>query len=106
LSCIWLLAIATTISGTGGSFLWPLNTIYMNNELGNTLAFAGFILMLNQAATIVGNLIGGVLFDKFSPYKAVLAGTAVAMCAASGLMFMHTNITAYAIFLIIIGLGT
>src|SRR5699024_2357508 len=103
---IWLLAIATTISVTGGSFLWPLNTIYMHNELGNTLAFAGFILMLNQAATIVGNLIGGVLFDKFSPYKTILAGTAVAMCAASGLMFMHTNITAYAIFLIIIGLGT
>lgn len=103
---IWLLAIATTISVTGGSFLWPLNTIYMHNELGNTLAFAGFVLMLNQAATIIGNLIGGVLFDKYSPYKTILSGTAVAMFAATGLMFMHTNIVAYAIFLIIIGLGT
>lgn len=103
---IWLLAIATTISVTGGSFLWPLNTIYMHNVLGNTLAFAGFVLMLNQAATIIGNLIGGILFDKFSPYKTILSGTAVAMAAATGLMFMHTNITAYAIFLVIIGLGT
>lgn len=103
---IWLLAVATTISVTGGSFLWPLNTIYMHNELGNTLAFAGFILMLNQAATIVGNLIGGVLFDKFSPYKTILAGTGLAMSAATGLVMFHTNITAYACFLILIGLGT
>src|SRR5699024_7231205 len=95
---IWLLAIATTISVTGGSFLWPLNTIYMHNVLGNTLAFAGFVLMLNQAATIVGNLIGGMLFDKFSPHKTILAGTGIALTASIGLVIFHSNITAYTIF--------
>src|SRR5690625_5935061 len=69
---IWLLVIATTINVTGASFLWPLNTIYMHNELGRSLAFAGFILMFNQAASIAGNLIGGALFDKIIAYKTIL----------------------------------
>ncbi|MBP2078879.1 MDR family MFS transporter [Oceanobacillus polygoni] len=101
---IWLLVIATTINVTGGSFLWPLNTIYMHNELGKSLAFAGFILMFNQGASIVGNLLGGALYDKYSAYKSILAGTFVAMIASVILAFNH-GIVAYSILLIIIGFG-
>jgi len=101
---IWLLVIATTINVTGGSFLWPLNTIYIHNELGKSLAFAGFILMFNQGATIVGNLLGGALFDKYSAYKSILAGTFLAMSAAIILAFNH-SIISYSILLIIIGFG-
>jgi MFS family permease len=102
---IWLLVIATTINVTGGSFLWPLNTIYMHNELGKSLAFAGLILMFNQGAAIVGNLIGGALFDRFSAYKTILYGTGLAMAATLVLVFTHDVITAYAILLVIIGFG-
>ncbi len=102
---IWLLVIATTINVTGGSFLWPLNTIYMHNELGKSLAFAGLILMFNQGAAIVGNLIGGALFDRFSAYKTILYGTGLAMAATLVLVFTHEVITAYAILLVIIGFG-
>lgn len=103
---IWILAIATTINVTGGSFLWPLNTIYIHNELGKSLAFAGFILMLNQAAVIVGNLLGGVLYDRYSPYKTILYGTIIALLAVTSLSFFHSNIYAYAILLILTGFGT
>src|SRR5690625_4598041 len=102
---IWILAIATTISVTGGSFLWPLNTIYMHNELGKSLAFAGMILMFNQAATITGNLIGGILFDKYSAYKTILYGTGLAMLSAITLSFFH-NIGTYSVLLVLIGFGT
>ncbi|WHX28135.1 MFS transporter [Virgibacillus halodenitrificans] len=102
---IWLLVIATTINVTGGSFLWPLNTIYMHNELGKSLALAGLILMFNQGAAIVGNLIGGALFDRFSAYKTILYGTGLAMAATLVLVFTHGVITAYAILLVIIGFG-
>lgn len=101
---IWLLVIATVINVTGGSFLWPLNTIYMHNELGKSLAFAGFILMFNQGASIVGNLLGGALYDKYSAYKTILAGTFLAMIASVILAFNH-GIVAYSILLIIIGFG-
>ncbi|MBU5467827.1 MFS transporter [Virgibacillus sp. MSJ-26] len=102
---IWLLVIGTTISVTGGSFLWPLNTIYMHNELGKSLAFAGMILMFNQAATITGNLIGGILFDKYSAYKTILYGTGLAMLSAITLSFFH-NIGTYSVLLVLIGFGT
>ncbi|RYG71687.1 MFS transporter [Lentibacillus lipolyticus] len=99
---IWLLVIGTTINVTGASFLWPLNTIYMHNELGRTLAFAGFILALNQGAAIVGNLVGGFLFDKFSAYKTVLIGTGTAFVSAVTLSLFH-SIVPYSILLVIIG---
>ncbi|MFS0674174.1 MDR family MFS transporter [Ornithinibacillus sp. 179-J 7C1 HS] len=103
---IWLLVIATTISVTGGSFLWPLNTIYMHNELGKSLAFAGFILMFNQGANIVGNLVGGILFDKFSAYKTILLGTFLSTGSSILLTFNHESIFAYSICLLLIGLGS
>src|SRR5690625_3383389 len=103
---IWILAIATTISVTGGSFLWPLNTIYIHNELGRSLAFAGVVLMLNQGATIVGNLIGGVFFDKYSPYKTIVYGTILSLISATLLALFHSYILGYTIFLVLIGFGT
>ncbi|WP_164670317.1 MDR family MFS transporter [Virgibacillus doumboii] len=102
---VWLLVIGTTINVTGASFLWPLNTIYMHNELGKSLAFAGFILMFNQGASIGGNLIGGMLFDKFSAYKTILIGTGTAFISAIILAFFH-SIVPYSILLVLIGFGS
>ncbi|MUK89055.1 MFS transporter [Ornithinibacillus sp. L9] len=102
---IWLLVIAMAINVTGASFLWPLNTIYMHNELGKSLAFAGVILMFNQGAAIVGNLIGGILFDKFSAYKTIIFGTVLALVASIILSFNH-NIVPYSILLVVIGFGS
>lgn len=94
-----------TINVTGASFLWPLNTIYMHNELGKSLAFAGMILMFNQGATILGNLIGGVLFDKFSAYRTILYGTGLSLGSAIILSINH-SIGAYSILLVLIGFGS
>lgn len=101
---IWLLAIATTINVTGASFLWPLNTIYMHNELGKSLAFAGFILMFNQGASIAGNMIGGILFDKLSAFRTIMIGMSIALLAATIMAFYHT-IVPYSILLVLIGFG-
>ncbi|MDC3424466.1 MFS transporter [Aquibacillus sp. 3ASR75-11] len=102
---IWLLIIGTVINITGASFIWPLNTIYMHNELGKSLAFAGVILMINQGFAIIGNLIGGVLFDKMGGYRTILTGTSIAMTSSFSLVLFH-DIYQYAVFLIIIGLGS
>ncbi|ASK62691.1 MFS transporter [Virgibacillus phasianinus] len=101
---IWLLAIATTINVTGASFLWPLNTIYMHNELEKSLAFAGFILMFNQGASIAGNMIGGMLFDKLSAFRTIMIGMSIAF-AASAVMSVYHSIVPYSILLVLIGFG-
>ncbi|MRG86352.1 MDR family MFS transporter [Salinibacillus xinjiangensis] len=102
---IWLLIIGMTVNVTGASFIWPLNTIYMHNELGKSLAFAGVILMLNQGFAILGNLVGGTLFDKFGGYKTIMLGTSIAMVSASILAFFN-SIVPYVVLLMLIGLGS
>lgn len=53
-------------------FLWPLNTIYMKQELGKSLTVAGLVLMINSFGMVIGNLLGGSLFDKLGGYKTIL----------------------------------
>lgn len=102
---MWLLVIATAINITGGSFLWPLNTIYMHNHLGTTLTFAGLVLMFNQGFAILGNLVGGYLFDKIGGYKTLVFGTSSAIVLTILLAFNH-SLVPYIILLILIGFSS
>lgn len=102
---VWILIIATSINVTGASFIWPLNTIYMHNELGESLTFAGLILMFNQGAAIVGNLVGGTLFDKIGGYRTILSGGALTLISAVVLTQFH-SLVPYSILLIVMGLGS
>ncbi|MGO1989984.1 MAG: MFS transporter, partial [Mammaliicoccus vitulinus] len=49
-----MLIIGMAINITGSSFLWPLNTIYMNEELGKSLSTAGVVLMINAFGSVIG----------------------------------------------------
>ncbi|MGZ9758199.1 MDR family MFS transporter [Staphylococcus pseudintermedius] len=101
---IWWLVIGTAINITGASFLWPLNTIYMNEELDKSLSTAGLVLMVNSFGMIVGNLLGGTLFDKLGGYRTIMLGTIVSLCATILLNFFH-GWPWYAIWLIMLGFG-
>ncbi|SRR5690625_1153238 len=102
---IWLLVIAMAISTTAASFIWPLNTIYMHQELGKSLTFAGMILLLNQGAAIVGNLIGGNLFDRIGGYKTIITGGAFTLVSALTLTQFH-SLVPYSIMLVTMGFGS
>ncbi|MGS4042798.1 MDR family MFS transporter [Staphylococcus pseudintermedius] len=101
---IWWLVIGVAINITGASFLWPLNTIYMNEELDKSLSTAGLVLMVNSFGMIVGNLLGGTLFDKLGGYRTIMLGTIVSLCATILLNFFH-GWPWYAIWLIMLGFG-
>jgi MFS family permease len=93
------------INVTGSSLLWPLNTIYIHNHLGASLTMAGFLLMLNSAAGIVGNLMGGTLYDRIGGYRSIVIGVVIAMGSAFLLTFFNSMLP-YAILLIVIGFGS
>lgn len=101
---IWWFVIGMAINITGASFLWPLNTIYMNEELDKSLSTAGLVLMVNSFGMIVGNLLGGTLFDKLGGYRTIMLGTIVSLCATILLNFFH-GWPWYAIWLIMLGFG-
>ncbi|WP_108672203.1 MDR family MFS transporter [Peribacillus acanthi] len=102
---LWLIVIGMVVNVTGASFLWPLNTIYLHNELGKSLSVAGFVLLLNSFASVFGNLIGGTLYDKVGGYKSILTGILITLIALIGLCFFH-DWPFYVIFLTIIGFGS
>ncbi|AJK86727.1 MFS transporter [Lysinibacillus fusiformis] len=86
---VWFLIIGMLVNTTGNSFLWPLNAIYMHDYLGKTLAMAGFVLMLNSAAGVLGNLLGGYLFDRIGGYKAIMLGILLTIASLIGLTLWH-----------------
>ena len=86
---VWFLIIGMLVNTTGNSFLWPLNAIYMHDYLGKTLAMAGFVLMLNSAAGVLGNLLGGYLFDRIGGYKSIMIGILLTVASLIGLTIWH-----------------
>lgn len=101
---VWWLVIGMAINITGASFLWPLNTIYMSQELDKSLTTAGVVLMVNSLGMVVGNLLGGTLFDKLGGFRTIMLGTVVCLCATSLLNFFH-GWPWYAVWLVMLGFG-
>jgi predicted MFS family arabinose efflux permease len=82
---MWILAIATVISATGSSFLWPLNTIYMTQELGRSISISTLVLMGYAGSGVLGSLLGGYLHDRIGGKITVLLGTFMSCMCLLGL---------------------
>ena len=100
---IWLF-LGSLIVNTGISFIWPLTTIYMHEYLHEPLTVAAMVLLVNSGFTVLGNFLGGFLFDKWHPYQTMIIGISISGISAGLLIFFHGWPT-YAILLITIGLG-
>ena len=59
----------------------------MKEELDKSLTIAGIVLMINSFGMVVGNLLGGSLFDKLGGYRTILTGTAVCLVSTTMLNF-------------------
>lgn len=100
----WLF-LGSLITNTGISFIWPLTTIYMHEYLGEPLTVSGIVLFFNSLAMMIGNVVGGRLFDRWSPYRTILSGIALDAAAALALVFFH-GWPAYPLFLVMMGFGS
>ena len=52
-----------------------------------SLTVAGLVLMINSFGMVIGNLLGGSLFDKLGGYKTILIGTFTCLCSTTLLSF-------------------
>ncbi|GAX06650.1 major facilitator superfamily transporter [Secundilactobacillus pentosiphilus] len=98
------LFIANLMLNTGAAFMWPLTTVYMNKTLGESLTTAGAVLLIMSLVMMVGNYVGGILFDRWSPYLTGVAGAGISLVAMVLLIFFHGWPT-FAILLVIVGFG-
>lgn len=99
-----MLIIGMAINITGSSFLWPLNTIYINEELGKSLSTAGVVLMINAFGSVIGNLLGGSLFDKVGGFRSIIFASLLNIGSLIGLNFLN-DWPWYPFWLVILGFG-
>ncbi|MCZ3622407.1 MFS transporter [Lactobacillus mulieris] len=101
---IKFLLLGSLIYNIGISFIWPLTTIYMHQYLHQTLTVAAIVLLLYYGTTLLGNAIGGAIFDKITPFKTILLGAIItSLCALA--MVLIPAWPFYPIFLVIYGIG-
>lgn len=102
-SSIRLLAIAAIIFSTGMACIWPLVTIYIHDYLGKPLTVAGFLLLLNQGAFLIGSIAGGMLFDRWGKMRTILFSSVGIILISVGLGVTH-DFTMYTVLLLLNGL--
>lgn len=84
----WL-ATGALISDLGMSFIWPLTSVYLHNQLHISLTTIGIVLLLNSLTGIIGSYAGGVLYDRGNPYKLLLGGITGSLLILIALTFSH-----------------
>lgn len=99
------LVLSTVLFVTGFSMLWPLVTLYVHTRLGLPMSWAGAVLLIQSAANLGGNLLGGPLFDSWGGRRSVLLGAGAAALAAFGMAFSH-GLYPYLGMTVVLGLGT
>lgn len=76
----------------------------MHEYLHETLTIASLVLLINAISTVIGNYIGGILFDRWSPYKTMILGIFIEVVTA-GILIFQNGWPIYAIMLVILGFG-
>ena len=82
-------ALPSLLNNTGAAFLWPLTTMYMHNYLHESLTTAGVVMLLMSICMMVGNYLGGWLFDHWDQYQTAVLGVTISTVAIFTLIFAH-----------------
>lgn len=69
----WLL-IGVFLVNFGNSFVWPLTTVYIHDQLHQSLTIAGLVILCYSGANVIGSYIAGILFDRYNPRTLMIDG--------------------------------
>lgn len=103
---VWILVIAMALNTTAASFLWPFNTLYIHEFLGETMTLAGIALLVNSAMAIVGNYIGGTLFDRIGGKRTLVMSVGLLLGSSLGFLLFHATFLGYLVWLGLIGFSS
>ncbi len=90
---------------SGFSMLWPLVTLYVHSRLGLPMSWAGAVLLVQSAANLGGNVLGGPMFDRWGGRRSILLGAGAASLAAFGMALTH-GLAPYLVMTVVLGVGT
>ncbi|MCM0582944.1 MFS transporter [Weissella diestrammenae] len=98
----WVLYLGTLLQSSGAAMLWPITTLYMHQDLHESMTVAGVVLMAISIAMMLGGYLGGYLFDHWNPYRAVMTAVSVATVTL-GLITIWHGWPLFAVLMLIIG---
>lgn len=84
----WLL-LGMFLGSIGNSFVWPLTTIYIHDQLHESLTVSGIVLLFYSGANVVGSYVSGLLFDRANPRKLMIGGTLLATVVMAIMIFFN-----------------
>ena len=96
--------IYALILNAGAAFMWPLVTVYLHNYLHKSLTLAGMTILAMSCFMMLGNYLGGYLFDRWSPFKTAVISVLISTGAIVVLIFFH-GWPMFSIMLLFVGLG-
>ena len=99
----WL-GVLAFLNNVGYSCVWPVTTIYMHNQLHQSLVLAGVALLCYSSANVIGSIAAGSRFDRGHTFGLNLFGQLITLLAVTLLIFMH-GWPSYPILLCIFGFG-
>lgn len=99
----WLLTLNVIFNMVMG-FILPVNMIFINKNLHEPLTTAGFALMIYSGLMMLGNALGGVMFDRISRKWTLQIGYIIAIVSLIG-MTIHHVWPSYLFMLIMLGFG-
>ncbi|MCL6441936.1 MAG: MFS transporter [Alicyclobacillus sp.] len=83
----YVLILASLVNSAGSALMWPLTTIYVHNILHRSYADAGFVLLFQSLAGIVGQFLGGSLYHRLGARKLIVGSLLLSGCAQFSLIF-------------------
>lgn len=99
---LWRIGLVLFINVTGFSFIWPITTLYIHDQLGRPVTVAGLVLLLYSGASSLGQLTGGVLYDRLGARPVMTTGL-LAAAAAIALPGLSANWVLYVSAMILFG---
>lgn len=73
---IKIFLLASLVNSVGGSLMWPLISMYVFDELGRSMASAGFVILVQSVGGIAGQLLGGSLYHKIGVKRLIVGALA------------------------------
>ncbi len=98
------IVVYALLLNAGAAFMWPLVTVYMHNYLHKSLTLAGVTILVMSLFMMLGNYLGGYLFDRWSPYRAAIISVLTSTSAIVALIFFH-GWPMFGLLLLFVGFG-
>lgn len=80
--------LASLVNATGSALMWPLTTMYVFDELGRTMANAGFVILIQSLGGIFGQLLGGALYHRVGVKTLIIGSLALNAAGLFALPFI------------------